>query len=157
LASIRIVRLLLALWVSLWMAGAGCLWGCSNSATAAGLSQADHKDPQTLMAGDSCHSARTHDCCAKKSAKRTVSKSSYPELLSSLNAPLEGMLRDCPLAVNASAVIAKAHRDAPDTAHAPSAVKFWLGSKGLHIEAHSTPIRSPNRGPTYLRCCSLLI
>src|SRR5262245_24961502 len=65
--SIKILRTPLALVVSFWIAGAGCMLGCGNKAHAA----VQNANTQTVIAGPSCHSA-SPDCCAKKNRQATV-------------------------------------------------------------------------------------
>jgi hypothetical protein len=136
----KLARLLLAVSVSLWMAGAGCLLGCSNSV------QASQQKAQT----ESCH-ARTHDCCKKK-----VSQTST-DIASLIGETPEGMIKDCPLAVNASAAISKATDGGINstalTAHTVDDSKPQP-VPASHIFA---PVQFLNRGPTYLRCCVFLI
>jgi hypothetical protein len=152
---IRIFRLTLAVSVSLWMAGAGCLLGCSNSVNAAPRSPTAENN--TVIADDSCAAQRSHDCCPKKpksqsSASNQQPKRSVPEIKSG-----SGMMENCPLAVSNSAAISKARSDGSDEA---------LGGEGLLVEhEHSRRLNKSqsniallfNRGPTYLRCCTFLI
>src|ERR1700737_1314843 len=83
LLSTKVVRLVLALSVSFWMAGAGCMLGCGNSVSAAEGVRAESIDAQqVVMAGDACASAHSHDCCAKQHARKARGKtSSNPEVL----------------------------------------------------------------------------
>ena len=65
--SNKVVRLLLSISVSIWMAG-GCLFGCSNTTMAA---ETADNSAQTIEAGESCHAARSaHDCCASQKPKK---------------------------------------------------------------------------------------
>lgn len=162
LVSLKVVRLLLAVCVSVWLAG-GCLMGCGNAAMAAQPAQST----QAAAEGDSCHTAHAHDCCAKPEPKQSEPKESEPkeskigpkltESVLSLASVPRGMMSDCPLAVSATAVAAKNNSNTPDstqTTHpeiSPTADHGELPRK--HVVA---PLLS-NRGPTYLRCCVFLI
>jgi hypothetical protein len=158
LFSIKIARLVLALSVSFWMAGAGCMLGCGNSVSAAEGVIAESADaPQVVIAGDACASAHSHDCCAKQRSRKTTAKrSSNPEvLLAAVPSPM-GM-EGCPLAVNSTAAISKPSSDQsiPDTALVDS--RPLIQGAGRRSNIASTSPLVPNRGPTYLLCCVFLI
>jgi len=155
----RIIRVFLAISVSLWMAGVGCLWGCSHmSVRAAGTAVHEH-EAQTVVAESSCHAkAKTHDCCAKRSAQKNSVASEQPSSLPIINAVPEGMMKDCPLAVSANALTSKTAAGDASNAEATSV------ADPPNVEITRQPVvepRSPiqylNRGPTYLRCCVFLI
>ena len=149
----RVARMVLTVSVSLWMAGAGCLWGCSNM-TASAQSKVLSVDQTTVVASSSCH-ARTQDCCSKGAQQKSVPNSQDTALLGSMP---QGMMKDCPLAVSASAVsTSKSTESAPELTLSP-AVQF----RGKDLPTNfvfvpSVPTRFQNRGPTYLRCCVFLI
>jgi hypothetical protein len=158
LLSIKVARLVLALSVSFWMAGAGCMLGCGNSVSAAEWVRAESADaPQVVIAADACASAHSHHCCPKQLARKTTAKTlSNPEvLLAAVPSPM-GM-EGCPLAVNATAAFSK-----PSSAQAnPDAtlvdVSPRLQGAGRRSNISSTSPLIPNRTPTYLRCCVFLI
>lgn len=152
---IRIFRLSLAISVSLWMAGAGCLLGCSNSVKAA--PEDANANSKTVVAGDSCAAKHSHDCCAKRARTQNESSTEQTKLLVPKLAARQGMMEHCPLAVNASAAISKARTDGADGALARD-VPFVVQehSKRL-INSRSNASLLYNRGPTYLRCCTFLI
>ena len=149
--SNKAVRLLLSISVSIWLAG-GCLFGCSNTTMAADNSA------NTVEAGESCHAAHSHDCCASsKPKKQTTRKKIQPEDVASFAPAPRGMMKDCPLVVNATAVTSKNSSHVPDPGRASVAL---LPSFEKHTQlANNTPVVSflPNRGPTHLRCCVFLI
>jgi hypothetical protein len=160
LVSIRMARLFLAVSVSLWMAGAGCMFGCSNmtSAVAAIHRAVDQQDSRTVIVGESCHSVRSHDCCAKRQLHaKSARQPDQSRLAFALAAETRGMMKDCPLVLNATAVTSKTNGDLPNP---DEALSYSLA----HVEANNTQsysrVTSPfiqNRGPTYLRCCVFLI
>ena len=151
--SVRILRTLLALSVSLWMAGTGCMLGCGNTVVAA------EQNPKTVIAGPSCHHS-SHDCCAKKSSSPTVNpdvKTSQETLLL-LSAVPDGMMLDCPLAVNATAVAAsKVSHQTPEQARTSPAELSSVESITQNLDWAPPAPQFLNRGPTYLRCCVFLI
>jgi hypothetical protein len=152
--SNKLVRLLLSVSVSIWMAG-GCLFGCSNNVMAADVVD---NSPQTIEAGDSCHAARSHDCCAtKKPQKQIARQSKRLEGVSSFVPPPRGGMNDCPLVVNATAATAKHSSHEPGPGRVPVAVLPTV-EKQTH-QPDNTRVVSflPNRGPTHLRCCVFLI
>lgn len=176
LSSLRIVRVALALAVALWMAGAGCMLGCENMVSAVAASEHHLKAsaPIIVASGEACASMHSHDCCAKRGAK-SASKT-VPRLATSENTakpatdivPAKGFvaaesgissapMMDCPLAVNATAALSKPRSDQSSTA-LPS--ERATPSASIPIQqsvAFSRPLRLPNRGHTYLRCCVFLI
>lgn len=160
LVSLKVVRLLLAVSVSVWLAG-GCLLGCSKTAMAS--SGEGHQSSETAVEGESCHTVRSHDCCAKKPEpapqpiKKPVKQSSL-ELnqtkgLATLGSMPRGMMNDCPLVVNATAVTSKNNSNSPDSTYATNATFSLISNKDELSRTHLAAPLVPNRGPTYLRCC----
>ena len=152
--SNKMVRLLLAISVSIWLAG-GCLFGCSNSVMAAGD---DEDSVPTIEAGDSCHAVQSHHCCeAKKTKKQVVRNLRQPVGLPSFAPGPRDMMKDCPLAVNATAATSKSSTNAPEPGHTPVAVLPSFEKQTAHADNGSVVSFLPNRGPTHLRCCVFLI
>ena len=135
--STGIVRLLLVLSVSLWMAG-GCLLGCSTSAAAS------EQPALAIETRASCHHA------AKSEAKP-------PKGVPSFMPGPRGTMQDCPLAVSATAVTAKTSNHFPDPGSGPTASLPVTDRAVVQISTTSLIRIPPNGGPTYLRCCVLLI
>lgn len=167
----RLARVGLSLAVAFWMAGAGCLLGCEAMVSAASdnVSAKPAQGLAAIVSGDACASVKSHDCCAKHGAKstpksatessasRTSSDSSArpkgERLVTATSAPM----MSCPLALNASAILSKSGVDQDSAPALPArtinpvtVLPVW-GSAFLH------PLRLPNRGHTYLRCCVFLI
>ena len=143
--------MLLSIGVSIWMAG-GCLFGCSNTTMAA------ENSAITIEAGESCHAARSHDCCATpKPKKQTAAKVKQPEGLASFAPAPRDMMKDCPLVVNATAATSKNSTHVPDPGRVSVAVLPRF-EKQTEL-ADNTLVVSflPNRGPTHLLCCVFLI
>ena len=158
LFSNKAVRLLLAVSVSIWMAG-GCLFGCANSAMGAEVTQSTEN---LIDAGNSCHTKRSHDCCTaskpapKKKQVATNLRQQLAGVLSFVPSP-RGMMNECPLVVNSTAVTSKSSTHVPDPGRGPVAA---LPSFERQIEyTNNTSVASflPNRSPTHLRCCVFLI
>ncbi len=150
--STRVVRLFLAASVSIWMAG-GCLFGCSNSAMAH-----DDSTPTVVVAAESCHTSHEHDCCAnKKPRKQITRKAQQSNAGPSFSLMSSGMMKDCPLAVNATAATSKNSSHLPDPARGPVAVLPFIETKPEQHDTFLVVPVPPNRGPTYLRCCVFLI
>ena len=149
-------KFLLSISVSIWMAG-GCLFGCSGTAIGA---ETEHAAP-TVVAGESCHTARSHDCCAsqkpQKPKKKIASNAKQPQGVPSFTPAPRGMMKDCPLVVNATAATSKNNGHLPDPGRGPVSVQPLIEKK---IEQPNTSLVVaflPNRGPTHLRCCVFLI
>lgn len=159
-------RLLLALSVSVWMAG-GCLFGCSNNEVLAAEVSPDNS-AAAAVSDESCNRSRQHDCCTRPNAQkskpqktkapvaRRQNQQSAATDTSALTA-LPHSMKDCPLMTNATAVTSKSNGSLPDPGHASVAVLPAIKTTTERTEF--TPVQSylPNRGPTYLRCCVFLI
>jgi hypothetical protein len=176
LSSIRIVRVSLALAVALWIAGAGCMLGCENMVSAATAAEIASSANSTaiVVTGEACASMQSHDCCAKRNAhsaakavtKPTTDKGQFvadsgKEIASDSVFPALGgtlpTMRDCPLAVNATAVLSKARPDQSNIALPSRSEIVSLSNPPEQTSAFARPLRLPNRGHTYLHCCSFLI
>jgi hypothetical protein len=164
LVSLKVVRLLLAVCVSVWLAG-GCLLGCGNMAMAA---QSDEQSSEAAVEGASCHTAQAHHCCSAKPAKQArpakqpLAKqakidSKLTESYLALSSMPRGMMNDCPLAMRGTVITSKASSNAPDSDHATSAQLPLSNGNGELAQKHVVAPLVPNRGPTYLRCCVFLI
>ena len=139
--SMRALRLALVFSVSFWMAG-GCLIGCSN--TAMGAEPVNKVDDSTTVSGLNCHHA------AKSEAKP-------PKGVPAFMPGPRGNMKDCPLAVSATAVTAKTSNHLPAPGSAPTAGLPVISHETIQLASFSPKPIPPNRGPTYLRCCVLLI
>ena len=177
LSSIRIVRVSLALAVALWMAGAGCMLGCGNMTAAAAGEIASPASTSTIVAaGSACASMHSHDSCpnhrahsaAKVPAKPLSDKLQFvagarKQILAETNEKLEfvgqspATMMDCPLAVNATAALSKAGSDQANIALPSSSARASLPNSPEQTSTFARPLRLPNRGHTYLRCCVFLI
>jgi hypothetical protein len=174
LSSIRIVRVSLALAVAFWMAGAGCMLGCPNMVSASTSTESAPltNSPAIVVTGEACASMQSHDCCAKRNSAAKAVKTSPSEkghivaasgekipadsLFAALGATFPSMM-ECPLAVNASAVLSKAGSDDSNLALPSRSEMASLSNPPEQTSAFARPLRLPNRGHTYLHCCSFLI
>ena len=159
--STKAMRLLLSVSVSIWMAG-GCLFGCSGTALAAEVDDSE----QTVVAGESCHASApsSHDCCAaqkpakkKPPKKKIASNTKQPQHLPAVLPTPRGMMKDCPLVVNATAATSKNSGHVADPGRAPVAVLPLVEMKTEQLNISRVESFLPNRGPTHLRCCVFLI
>jgi hypothetical protein len=161
LVSLKVVRLLLVVSVSVWLAG-GCLLGCGSAMAAQGHGD---ESSQAAVEGESCHTAQKHHCCSKpKPAKQsapakhsTIAFSLTQSTLALASLPRD-MMRDCPLAMNATAIAAKASTNSAESTQGTSAaLPAGVCNSELSQKHHVIAPLVPNRGPTYLRCCVFLI
>ena len=136
LFSNKAVRLLLAVSVSIWMAG-GCMFGCANSTMGAEMAQSSEN---VIEAGMSCH--------AKHSQVAGV-----PSFVPSPR----GMVNECPLVVNSTAVTSKNSTHVPDPARGPIAALPSFEKQIAQTDNIPVAPFRPDRGPTHLRCCVFLI
>ena len=170
LPSVRIVRFVLAPVLSLWIAGAGCMIGCEGMVAAAATvpssspekHSGSHSGRKTtiVVSGHACPSSGSHTCCEKnagetKPAAKRTSKSDTT--LVTVGGASSGLMKGCPLAVGRAAIAAKI-RDKEFDAAPVLAHSILPAEKVLKRTAPLyTPVRLPNRGYTYLRCCVFLI
>ncbi|HEV8431222.1 MAG TPA: hypothetical protein VGQ41_25180 [Pyrinomonadaceae bacterium] len=146
------MRLLLSVSVSIWMAG-GCLFGCTTGAMGA-----EPADETLVEAGASCHARQAHDCCdsAKPKKKATSSLKLLEGVASFVPAP-RGMMKDCPLGVNATAATSKSSTYLPEPAREPVAALPAFEKQPLQRENPHAVQFLRNRGSTHLQCCVFLI
>ena len=135
LFSNKAVRLLLAVSVSIWMAG-GCMFGCANGTMAAEKAQSSEN---VIEAGMSCH--------AKHS----------PVAGTSSFVPSPREMNECPLVVNSTAVTSKNSTHVPDPGRGPVAALPSFEKQIAHTDNISVAPFRPDCGPTHLRCCVFLI
>src|SRR4030095_4981543 len=114
-------RASLALLLSLWISGAGCMLGCGEMMAASASDAAAPTETSgfvTIVSGDACASQGSHDCCAKKksSAKKaehhaTTKPSLQTAALVSLSKPLTPDpgrgVTECPLATSRAIAITR--------------------------------------------------
>ncbi|MDQ1640103.1 MAG: hypothetical protein QOF62_3442 [Pyrinomonadaceae bacterium] len=158
------VRIVLALALAFWVAGAGCLLGCEGMMTAAASESADVPQHATgdlnlVVSGDACASAKSHDCCAKRNQRAQAKTQPAEKQAATLieTDPASTAMSDCPLAMSRTVVAAKS--GARETRSAATVANPNLPTQNL-IEQPAplvSQVRLPNRGHTYLRCCSFLI
>jgi hypothetical protein len=135
LFSNKALRLLLAVSVSIWMAG-GCMLGCSNSTMGAAMTQSSEN---VIDTGHSCHAKR--------------SNANVPSFVPSP----QGMMTDCPLVVNSTAVTSKNSIHVPDPGRGPITALPGFEKQIAHADNTLVAPFLPDLGPTHLRCCVFLI
>jgi len=172
---------MLAVTVALWMAGAGCILGCENNLVAAATSDSQQSNSSTIVAsGDVC-ATHSRDCCARhrpaggpagranhgaepptspalKSDKSAARAANLPtSLFASSLGTTPSTMDSCPLAVNATAALSKVRRHHSSSVYSVTQLHASLATGTFQTIALSPPLRLPNRGHTYLRCCVFLI
>jgi hypothetical protein len=156
LASRRIVRLTLAPMLALWVAGTGCLFGCEMRMQAADETTS-HAAGQafTLVSGEACASSKSHDCCAKQNRSKLGGVTGNASV--GFGQSSSGLMEPCPMAINATAVVSKIRT----TKHVSlPAINYDLKAaqtKDAQHPSFATHFVLPNRGHTYLVCCTFLI
>lgn len=138
--SMKAVRLLLSVGVSIWMAG-GCLFGCTGTAMGAESEQ----EVQTAVASESCH------------ARHSATQSTQPAGVPSFAPAPRGMMKECPLVMNATAVASKNTGHVPEPGRVPVSALPIVESRIEQSNIFHVVAYLPNRGPTHLRCCVFLI
>ncbi len=163
-SSSRLLRFVLAPLLSIWVAGAGCMLGCESMVAAATTVKTDSthhlkQSSKIVASGHACSSQKPHDCCQKS---HDEIRPKAPQS-SSLNTALTASGRSssvptsCPFAVSRTAVVTKAQGG--DKSVSALLVKTSRPAQ-IFLEQPaplSPPLRMPNRGHTYLRCCVFLI
>jgi len=160
----KIVRSVLAVALGLWVAGAGCLLGCDGmmTAMASEAGAAPHhatSDLKLIVSGEACASAKSHDCCSKRNERAQVRRQASEKPFATLfeTEPSASEMSACPLALSRTAEAARKSDGQTDSATIVARANLFA----LNLPEQSDPlvaqVRLPNRGHTYLRCCSLLI
>jgi hypothetical protein len=178
LSSIKIIRVALSVSVALWMAGAGCMLGCDNMVAGAARESSSAaastaSNSSTIVAsGDACASMHSHDCCARRAVRASgsttksdsksagnarTSASVFPGQVAPGFTATSSTMMDCPLAVNAAAVLSKAGSDQSNSALPATRANLALPRIQERATALFPQPLLPNRGHTYLRCCVFLI
>lgn len=147
--SNKVVRLLLSVSVSIWMAG-GCLFGCAT-----GVAGAEAAQVNAVEEGASCHATRSHNSTRPK--KRTTSNLKLFEGVAYLNHGPRGMMKDCPLGVNTTAATSKSSAYSPEPGRGPVAALPSFEKQPLQTEYARVVPFLHNRGSTHLQCCVFLI
>jgi len=151
--SNKVVRLLLSVSVSIWMAG-GCLFGCTNMTMAAETDDS----VLTVEAGESCQAPRSgHDCCASQKPKKQTARTIRLEGVASFAPAPSGSMNDCPLVTNATAATSKNSSHAPDPGRTPVAALPQLERQNQTPDTARVVPPLPSRGSTHLLCCVFLI
>jgi hypothetical protein len=157
LFSNKAIRLLLTVSVSIWMAG-GCLFGCANTTMGVEVSR---KSQASVAVAASCHAKRSHDCCtARKPKTRKHIAGNLKQQLAGMPSFVpdpRGMMNECPLVVNSTAVTSKNSTHVPDRACGAITALPSLENNTEYTDNTLVAPFMPARGPTYLRCCVFLI
>jgi hypothetical protein len=161
---LKIVRSTLAMALGLWVAGAGCLLGCEGMMTAlasesSGVSHQVTSDLNLVVSGEACASAKSHDCCAKQNHHaQAKAQPNQKNIATQVETdPSSSGMSACPLAMSRTVEAAK--KSGAETGSATTVVKSNLSTPNL-LQQNAplvTQVRLPNRGHTYLRCCSFRI
>ena len=160
----KIGRVVLAMALALWVAGAGCLLGCEGmiAAAASDVSAAGHHttgDLNVVVSGDACASAKSHDCCAKTKQQVQTKAQSNEKRAATLvqtESSSSGMSA-CPMAMSRTAVAAKNSSHEESSTTAVAGLNLSIQNFAELTAPLATQVRMPNRGHTYLHCCSFLI
>lgn len=148
--SNKSVRLLLSLSMSMWMAG-GCLFGCATGAMGAEPAQEN-----AVEDGASCHAMpSSHDSAKPK--KRAASNLNLLDGVAYFVPAPRGMLKDCPLGVNATATTSKSSTYSPEPVRGPVTALPSFEKQPLQPQYSRFVPFLYNRGSTHLRCCVFLI
>jgi hypothetical protein len=153
-ALMRTIRLLLATSVSVWMAGGGCMLGCSTSAQAmVRNSEVPQHSTSHSSVGKSCHGSKN-----KKPTAQHLRPGSYSFQTSVfLTAQTPQTSTECPLGVDSTAAGAKSSGSLAERDLTIVEIPARTEIRSAAILLRSSHLHLPNRGPTYLRCCVFLI
>lgn len=168
----ELVRNLAVITLAFWLAGAGCLLGCEGMAAAApaedlNLTTSSSQSSRLIVEGDACDSTEGQGCCQKRSRAARKQPTAAPAAETSqrvdrditstkLNESSSSGMKACPFAISRALSVAKL-RDGQMTAS--TALSSLLPGQVVReqklVLSAISPL--PNRGHTYLRCCSFLI
>ncbi len=168
----RLFRKSAVVTLALWLAGAGCLLGCESIATATpgehhNLSSSSKQSSTLVVEADACASTEGHGCCKKKSraARRQPSAAPAAEMHAAADRDLTSRkltesttsgMKACPLAISRALSVAKIGDSQKSAILASYYVLPSVAGREQKL-ALSTLSPLPNRGHTYLHCCSFLI
>ena len=141
-------RRLAALALVLWLGGVGCLLGCELTPVVLASDESGTADQETL----SCPAAAKGDCCHSQPAQGDG------ERRIALTAPRTASeMSCCPLAGQSAVVVGKPRlADAPALTFTSSS--FLIAPRvGTRDASFAARQRVPDRGSTYLKCCTFLI
>lgn len=154
------LRRLTALGLVAWLAGLGCVLGCSaatasNYHAAPSQTHAARNESHPAEQSDSCAAMSGHDCCAgaereggEKGDGRSSAAALRPGRRTAIHCPLGGR--------HAADPARKVRVDTTPTAAAPAAQS--PAPESSHVApAHAARLLARDRGGTYLRCCVFLI
>ena len=108
--------------------------------------------------GASCHIAQPHHCCETSKPKKQATNSlKLLEGVAYFVPGPRGMMKDCPLGVNATAATAKSSTYVPEPARGPVAALPSFEKQPFQPEYPRVVPFLHNRGSTHLQCCVFLI
>ena len=165
----RLVRKLAVITLAFWLAGAGCLLGCEGMAAAAPaeqlkLTSSSDQSSTLVVEGDACASTEGHSCCKKKSRAARKQPTGTPaaagaerDLTSTkLNESSTSGMKACPFAISRALSVAKLRDGQMSATEGLSPIVPGEAVREQKLVL-STVSPLPNRGHTYLHCCSFLI
>ena len=165
----RLVRKLAVITLAFWLAGAGCLLGCEGMAVAApaeqlNLTSSPNQGSTLVVEGDACASTEGHSCCKKKSRAVRKLPTGTPaaagaerDLASTkLNESSTSGMKACPFAISRALSVAKLRDGQMSATEGLSPIVPGEAVREQKLVL-STVSPLPNRGHTYLHCCSFLI
>lgn len=134
----------------------------ANALDSASARHSDHPSAQktTIVAsGHACSSGGSHNCCSKRDGE-SQPRAQQSDIAASpvaVGVSNSGSTKVCPLAVGKAAIAAKIRNN--EVAAGPVVENSILPAENFleQTGSLSTPLRLPNRGHTYLRCCVFLI
>ena len=167
----RLARKLAVITLAFWLAGAGCLLGCEGMAAAApaehsNLTSGSNNNSTLVVEGDACASTEGHSCCKKKSRvagkqatgvpAAEVSQRAELNLTSTkLNESSTSGVKACPFAISRALSVAKLRDGQIDAIGLSPMPPLQAVTEQKLVLSAISPL--PNRGHTYLHCCSFLI
>ena len=155
-------RRLTALGLAAWLAGVGCLLGCTASArttasahAAPSRTHAAQTDSHSVERPDSCAAMRGHDCCGGGGEKKSEGAAGRASAVAERHGSRAAM--HCPLGGRHTSDPARKVRvDTTPTASAP-ATQSPAPAPSYVAPPDAVAGLVRDRGSTYLRCCVFLI
>lgn len=135
------------------------MFGC-ESRVIAHVSEAAVDSTLVEVAGGSCAASESHDCCAKSARKTPVQSSEESNTTTAAitsGKSSSDAMKNCPLAVNVTAVIPSYGSDQPQLVLQTEATEFFRINSLEHLPPQTPLAHLLNRDHTYLRCCAFLI
>ena len=156
MTAAKMQRTTIAIGLSLWIAGFGCIFGCETFGMSTAHAAAAASTEIKTSPNQSCHKAAEHSCCTRRHQSQSPEPSAVVGVALLMLGEVGGdSVRECPMALNAKGLSTRERFDEA------GAIQSW-SRLGVPVFDPTDPLTGPpsfqhNKGSTYLQCCAFLI